>query len=272
MLGFHQKQIDTRPIPQLNQEDAMNTQFQPRALSFQCRIVNNDPLRSRVYLGEKPLRLRDFQKHGQRSALERITTEIMRIPPNLIIPFAMHMDTYEVDFQLTFQQKPEFMEDIVRVDVLLFTNKGWREPEERAISEKLRVDLAIFAWTMMTPDEHFDQGTRCSPGERCCIICGEIHRGKLIGYNNLPPIKPNYDWPIHCANPGCISHEIEKIIDPGYVFVPRAQEKSPMEEAFCRVYAGPQRPLPADVVRELLSGSDEMREDIKNEPRNETEG
>lgn len=251
----------------------MNTQFQPHTLSFKCHIVNNSPLRSRVYLNEKPFLLADFQKQGQRNALEQILAEIIRIPPDSILPPAVYLDDiYEAEFQLTFQQKPKCMEDVVRVDILLFSSKGWLELEERAISEKLRVNLAVFAWTMMTIDEHFNQGTRCSPGERCCIICGEIHRGKITGYNNIPPIKPNYDWPIHCANPGCISHEIEKVLDPEYTFIPCNQEKSPLEEAFCRVYVGPQEVLPADVVRELLNGSDEMRQDIANEGRNDTEG
>lgn len=242
----------------------MNTQFQARTQSFTGRIVNNDPLRSRIYLSEKPLRSSDFSKQGQRRAVEEIMAEIIRIPPNLIVPFAMHLNTYEADFRLTFQQKPECMEDVVRVDVLLFTNKGWFELDERTISEKLRVNLAVFAWP--TIGEHFDKGTSLMmTGTRSCIICENVQHGKILGYNNMGPIKPIYSWPKCCTNPDCLSHTLDEAVDPSYV-APRdelreAANKNLEDEGSL-----------ASMIRKVLSGSDEMRQDIANEGRNDTEG
>jgi len=65
---------------------------------------------------------------------------------------------------------------------------------------------------------------------RVCVVCGRVHHGTRTGQHvggvQLPgfdphPVREVIAHPYeHCFNPQCFSHEIEKMIDPAYVFVP----------------------------------------------------
>lgn len=196
--------------------------------------------------------------------MERILAEILHIPPNLVVPFAVHLDTYGVDFQLTFQRKPECMEDVVCVDVLLFTNKGWFELEERTISEDLRKNLAVFAWP--TIGEPFDKGTGLMmTGTRSCIICEKVQHGKIQGYNNMGPIQPIYSWPKCCTNPDCLSHMLDEAADPLYV-APRDELR-----AIANAELEKENDLMA-AMRKFTTPSPEGIADMRREGGNKTEG
>ena len=53
---------------------------------------------------------------------------------------------------------------------------------------------------------------------RKCVICGKTQCGKQTGYSLG---RERYTFPhSHCFNPKCFSHEIERMIDPAYVFTP----------------------------------------------------
>lgn len=65
---------------------------------------------------------------------------------------------------------------------------------------------------------------------RQCVVCGKKHWGKERKYHAglMPPTPTSnfpsmevYDYPYpHCANPNCFSHEIERMIDPEYAYIP----------------------------------------------------
>ena len=53
---------------------------------------------------------------------------------------------------------------------------------------------------------------------RGCVVCGKTQCGKQTGYSLG---RERYTFPhSHCFNPKCFSHEIERMIDPAYVFTP----------------------------------------------------
>lgn len=89
--------------------------------------------------------------------------------------------------------------------------------------------LLIWKWSPHFASDNMDGTNDFSSSMRACVVCGKIHHGvstgQLVGGVKLgfdpSPVREVIAHPYsHCFNPKCYSHEIEKMIDPAYVFVP----------------------------------------------------
>jgi hypothetical protein len=82
--------------------------------------------------------------------------------------------------------------------------------------KSVRAVIGLIMW-LKNEDSHFKEDVNFMHALRTCMICGTVQHGSIIGQNNIPPYKPIPEWPAkNCFNPKCLSHKIEKMIDPEY--------------------------------------------------------
>ena len=111
---------------------------------------------------------------------------------------------------------------IAHIDPFRFLHECiWKNAETlpSSLREKVRKVIGLITWL---ESEHFKYNTRTL---RSCIICNEKQHGKGTGqffggfHSPSTPSLGNeekYNFSPHCLNPYCLSHEVEKIIDPDY--------------------------------------------------------
>lgn len=129
--------------------------------------------------------------------------------------------------------------ELVVVDPLRFlSTKGWEKISGKAeISIKIREFIILITWLN---SEHFKVETFGGGGT--CIICNEVQprrpTGQMIGgfssdVNRPPHNREMYErLSDYCLNPDCLSHEIEKMINPDYTIPKEAFEEQEQNNRF----------------------------------------
>lgn len=83
-----------------------------------------------------------------------------------------------------------------------------------AFLRSLSLVANLLTWHFASAQERFRRGKLPSVS-RVCVLCGET---QVRDRNALKPntIDKDLGWPLGCFNPDCLSHKIEKTINPGY--------------------------------------------------------
>jgi len=138
---------------------------------------------------------------------------------------AMFKDLYEENiFEILLKSRisdktPETLSEVTENDILLCLNKdGWHNKGNSISAHTLRSVLVVAGLIVWTEDENcrFKERVNFLKASRTCMICKKIQAGEILGYANLSNA-PIPKWPAkHCLNPDCLSHKINKMIDPDY--------------------------------------------------------
>ncbi|MDO8572251.1 MAG: hypothetical protein Q7S11_00605 [bacterium] len=129
----------------------------------------------------------------------------------------------------TTQENPKSLEHFTAIDdeaMEILTPGGYKTfdsyKKDRVVNIDTAIMLLVWKWSS------FLDGSAHS-SHRECVVCGKKHSGKEHKYHrglmpppsmNIPPFEM-YSYPYtHCINPECFSHEIERMIDPAYIFTP----------------------------------------------------
>ena len=124
---------------------------------------------------------------------------------------------------------PTKISDLVLIDSFYYNDRhGNHLGKELPVNIRKNVQMVIGLITWLeNKDVHFKENVSSIEIVRTCVVCGTKQNGVSLGRNNIPPRKPIPGWPAkHCLNPDCLSHEIEKMINPGY----KIPEEAPMDE------------------------------------------
>lgn len=114
------------------------------------------------------------------------------------------------------------IEDIVNIKPFKFLFKwGWQSAHiTPTLEEKVREVIGLITWVK---SDHFKKGIIDIYRE--CVICTNTQQGNVQGFANLSRT-PLMGWiSKHCTNPDCLSHKIEKMIDPDYCVPKEAFEE-----------------------------------------------
>jgi len=120
---------------------------------------------------------------------------------------------------------------LLQIDPFFFeSERGGNCLEEEIVqtakgtAEAVRITLALIVWSNMQEKERFLQSPM-SEYMRTCVFCNEMQEGEFGGRVNLS-LNTIVRWPSsYCTNPDCLSHKIEKAIDPEYEIPEVAFEK-----------------------------------------------
>ena len=116
-------------------------------------------------------------------------------------------------------KNPENILQIAELDPFYYSDKYGNhlyEDMEPSTVEKVRVVISLITW-LKNKNSRFKENVSLLHAMRTCVLCGTVQNGSIVGTNNIPPCKPIPSWPSnYCFNPDCLSHEIEKMIDPKY--------------------------------------------------------
>lgn len=136
----------------------------------------------------------------------------------------------------TALENPTRLKDIVLLDenmANIETVDGHRTfgyYKNNEIEEAIAPVIMLLVWKW---SPHFAcdemEGTNDFNSLRACVVCGKTQHGVRTGQHiggvklgfDPSPVREVIAYPHeHCFNPNCFSHEIERMIDPGYVFTP----------------------------------------------------
>lgn len=113
---------------------------------------------------------------------------------------------------------PETLFEVPENDIFLCLNKdGWHKRSSIS-AHTLRSILIVAGLIVWTENENcrFKKRVNFLKASRTCMICKKIQAGEILGYANLSNA-PIPKWPAkYCLNPDCLSHRINKMIDPSY--------------------------------------------------------
>ena len=102
---------------------------------------------------------------------------------------------------------------------------------EEGVMNNISHTLMLLVWKRSRhfTSDNMDGTNDFSSSMRTCVVCGKTHHGVRTG-QHIGGIKLDFiPFPVrdvivhpyeHCFNPNCFSHEIERMIDPAYVFTP----------------------------------------------------
>ena len=95
-----------------------------------------------------------------------------------------------------------------------------------SVLKTVKTVITLVTWLeIKNKKAHFREHVNFLRASRTCVICKTVQEGRIIGRNNIPPCKPIPEWSAkYCLNPDCLSHRINKMIDPDYE-VKEIQEK-----------------------------------------------
>jgi hypothetical protein len=117
---------------------------------------------------------------------------------------------------------PTKISDLALIDPFYYNDRhGNHLGKELPVNvlQNMRMVIGLITWLR---SRRFKKGTRT----RTCVICKNTQQGKIVGHANMS-MTPIIHWPSnYCLNPDCFSHEIEKMINPGY----KIPEEAPMDE------------------------------------------
>ena len=207
-------------------------------IRFELTILNNDKYDSCVTFegdrngyGDNILYHADSFEEGLRSALlqtfddmwNNISPRIHRLKcSGYILPGKRNSPSSLSDI---VHLSTESMEILTRHGFVTFSS--FKEGVMNNISHTLM--LLVWKRSRHFTSDNMDGTNDFSSSSRACVVCGKIHHGIRTG-QHIGGIKLGFDpSPVreviahpyeHCFNPKCFSHEIERMIDPAYVFTP----------------------------------------------------
>jgi len=113
--------------------------------------------------------------------------------------------------------KPDSIKNIAIIDPFkFFFPWGWQKADiTPSLYKKVEKVLGLITWMK---SDHFKRELHSSYKE--CIICEKTRNESIQGY-----VK-------HCTNPDCLSHKLEKMIDPGYCVPKEAVEEQGNDDPF----------------------------------------
>lgn len=126
----------------------------------------------------------------------------------------------------------ENMEILTRRGYMTFSS--FKEGAMSNISHVLM--LLVWKRSRHFVNDNMDGTNDFSSSTRACVVCGKVHHGVRTGQHvggirsGVGPssVREVIAHPYkHCFNPKCFSHEIERMIDPTYVFVPPKPGEDP---------------------------------------------
>lgn len=211
-----------------------------QVIRFELTILNNNKYDSRItfegdrngYRDSTPYHADSF-KEGLRNALLQAFDDMWNnVRPKI---YRLKCSGYILPEK---HKSPSSLSDVIHLNtenMEILTRHGFatfssfKEEAVRNISHALM--LLIWKQSRHFTSDSMDGTNDFSSPMRACVICGKVHHGvrtgqRVGGIQLLPgfgpsPVREVIAHPYkHCFNPKCFSHEIERMIDPAYVFVP----------------------------------------------------
>lgn len=209
-----------------------------QVIRFELTILNNDKYDSCVTFegdrngyGDNILHHADLFKEGLRSTLLQTFDDMWNnISPRI---YRLKCSGYILPIK---HNPPSSLSDVVHLStesMEILTRHGFvtfSSFKQRAMSN-ISHALMLLVWKRSGhfTSDNMDGTNDFSSSMRACVACGKVHHGVRTG-QRIGGIKLGFDpSPVreviahpheHCFNPNCFSHEIERMIDPAYVFTP----------------------------------------------------
>lgn len=134
---------------------------------------------------------------------------------------------------------PQSLQEVIVLDdeyIRIETHDGYRTLSSYQEGHAAEIDralmLLVWKWSPHFASDNMDGTNDFSSSMRACVVCGKVQHGVMPGqltggihYKSeilhVNSVRQRYVYPSdHCFNPRCYSHEIERMIDPAYVFIP----------------------------------------------------
>lgn len=202
-------------------------------VEFRLLVQDNNPEHSRV--GWKHKSTDDSGKRYALVSFEPGLREILRKAFRDMIVF----DIRSISGAGTIahgEQEPRALAETIILDdesMIINTKGGYRTPGSYRNQEMRDVNhavmLLVWKWSPHFTSDNMDGTNDFSSSMRACVVCGRTQHGKGTGQRiggfklglDSSPVREVIVYPHdHCFNQNCFSHEIERMIDPAYVFIP----------------------------------------------------
>lgn len=201
-------------------------------VEFELLLLNNDPSNSRVILELAQKRTaQSLSAHSFEAGLRTILFDAFRRMINLNIERISGTGAIKKRWKY-----PKSLAEIIEIDdetTRIETHDGYKtlssysEGHVREIEHALM--LLVWKWSPHFASDGMEGTNDFSSSMRACVVRGRTQHGKgtgqriggfKVGFDPSPTreiiVYPNDQ----CFNPECFSHEIERMIDPTYVFIP----------------------------------------------------
>ncbi|VAW18651.1 hypothetical protein MNBD_BACTEROID05-422 [hydrothermal vent metagenome] len=165
---------------------------------------------SHILINDNPYEPKDSQK-GLHELIRKMFTE-------LASKQGCHLE-HVIAISTLSKELPKTISSLALLSHFYYCDKhGNRVGEELEsnVLDSVRVIMGLITW-MENEKIHFKENVSACEVKRTCVICGTIQEGWVKRQNNLPPNRLIPGWPAkNCFDPKCLSHKIEKKIDPEY--------------------------------------------------------
>lgn len=188
-------------------------------LKVRLLIAGPDPVRdSLLFINDELKTFPDEKQRGLKEKLDALFATLHNTGVVEVIAYG----------KSNWNAHQKTVDTILSIDPLrlLFADEWIAPVDSSELATRGREVVTLIAWLS---SECFERLTATS---RRCVICGSTQHGNIMGYANLSGT-PYVHWvSCYCLNPECLSHTIEKMIDPDYEIPKEAFEERGRKSLF----------------------------------------
>ena len=199
---------------------------QEKTLMFKFRII---PVLAGTESTRKSLMLLDDNVWQPSILQEGLAQEVLTMFHSVLYELPVKMAIREVLAHALFIKKEgsdnSSFADLFKVDPFLFLGSDRNfhvnyDLEIASAGEQIFKTLCLIVWSKIA---HVSDNRTTFP-TRTCIVCGNTQDGKVTGRANMSMTNICSFKSLHCLDPDCFSHKMNRMVNPAYKISEEAYE------------------------------------------------